>query len=45
MGAISISAPSDRMDKERFNSLGPLVLKVALNISRRQGYAGTVVNP
>jgi DNA-binding IclR family transcriptional regulator len=45
VGAISISAPSDRMDKERFNSLGPLVLKVALNISRRQGYAGTVVNP
>ena len=45
IGAISISAPSDRMDKERCNSLGPLLLRAALNISRRKGYAGPVKTP
>jgi DNA-binding IclR family transcriptional regulator len=42
IGAISISAPSDRMDPERCKALGPLLLKAAQNISRRNGYAGPV---
>jgi len=42
VGAISVSAPSDRMDQERCNSLGPVVRNAALNISRRKGYAGQV---
>jgi DNA-binding IclR family transcriptional regulator len=45
IGAISVSAPSDRMDPERCNSLGPLLLKAALNISRRKGYAGPMSTP
>ncbi len=40
IGAISISAPCERMDQERCNSLGPLLLKAAQNVSRRKGYAG-----
>ncbi len=44
IGAISVSAPSDRMDQERCNSIGPLVRKAAQNISRRKGYAGQVNN-
>lgn len=42
IAAISISAPSDRMDQERCNDLGPLVLKAALKVSKRKGYAGHV---
>jgi DNA-binding IclR family transcriptional regulator len=42
IGAISISAPSDRMDQERCNSLGPLVLKAAQKVSRRKGYVEPV---
>jgi len=45
IGAISISAPSDRMDRERCSSLGPLVLKAALNVSRRKGYVKPVNVP
>ena len=44
IGAISVSAPSDRMDQERCNAIGPLVLKVAQKVSRRKGYAGPINN-
>ncbi len=40
IGAISISAPRDRMDQERFNALGPLVYLAAQKISRRIGFSG-----
>ncbi len=42
VGAISISAPSDRMDQARCTTLGPLLLKATLNISKRKGYAGSI---
>jgi IclR family acetate operon transcriptional repressor len=45
VGAISVSAPSDRMDPERCNTLGPLLLKAAQKVSRRKGYAGQVSSP
>jgi IclR family acetate operon transcriptional repressor len=45
IAAISVSAPSERMDEERCNSLGPLVLKVALKVSKRKGYAGPINSP
>lgn len=41
VGAISVSAPSDRMDKERSNFLGPLVRQAAQTVSRRKGFSGT----
>lgn len=40
IGAISISAPCDRMDQQRCNLLGPLVHQAALQVSRRKGFAG-----
>jgi IclR family KDG regulon transcriptional repressor len=40
IGAISISAPCERMDQERCNSLGPLVYLAAQKVSRRKGFAG-----
>jgi IclR family acetate operon transcriptional repressor len=40
IGAISISAPCDRMDDERCNSLGLLVRQAAQKVSRRKGYSG-----
>lgn len=40
IGAISVSAPRDRMDQERCNSIGPLVHQAALKISKRKGYTG-----
>ncbi len=45
IGAISVSAPCERMDQERCNTLGPLVLRAAHNISRRKGYAGPTIIP
>lgn len=38
IGAISVSAPRDRMDQERCNSLGPLVHLAAQKVSMRKGY-------
>lgn len=40
IGAMSISAPRDRMDQERCDSLGPLVHQAALTVSRRKGFMG-----
>lgn len=40
VGAISISAPSDRMDTERCSFLGPLVRQAAQMVSRRKGFSG-----
>jgi IclR family transcriptional regulator, KDG regulon repressor len=45
VGAISISAPSDRMDQERLNLLGPMVYQAAQTISRRKGFSGRWINP
>lgn len=45
IGAISVSAPGDRMDQERCHSLGPLVQQAAQKVSRRKGYAGPVHAP
>lgn len=45
IGAISVSAPRDRMDQERCNSLGPLVHQAALKISKRKGFAGQIHVP
>jgi IclR family acetate operon transcriptional repressor len=42
IGAISISAPCDRMDNERVNSLGLLVQQAAQKISRRKGFTGLI---
>ncbi len=44
IGAISVSAPCDRMDEDRCHVVGPLVLKAAYKISRRKGYAVGVNN-
>ncbi len=40
VGAISISAPCDRMDLERCNSLGLLVQQATQKVSRRKGFSG-----
>lgn len=40
IGAISISAPRDRMNDERLYALGPVVQQAALNVSRRKGFSG-----
>jgi DNA-binding IclR family transcriptional regulator len=40
IAAISISAPRERMDLERWASLGPLVREAAQMISSRKGFAG-----
>ncbi len=40
IGAISVSAPSARMDERRCNLLGPLVQRAAQKISKRKGFAG-----
>jgi IclR family acetate operon transcriptional repressor len=40
VGAISVSAPCDRMDKERSNFLGPLVRQATQMVSRRKGFSG-----
>jgi len=40
IGAISVSAPIDRMDEERCNFLGPLVHQAAQMVSRRKGFSG-----
>ncbi len=45
IGAISVSAPRERMDQERCYSLGPLVQEAALKISKRKGYTGQVYIP
>jgi len=45
IGAISVSAPSDRMDQERCNTLGPLVHLAAQKVSRRKGFAGLMHSP
>lgn len=45
IGAISISAPSDRMDQNRCNSLGPLVHLAAQKVSKRKGFAGLTYAP
>lgn len=45
IGAISVSAPSDRMDQQRCNSLGPLVHLAAQKVSRRKGFAGQLYAP
>jgi len=45
IGAISVSAPRDRMDQERCNSLGPLVYLAAQKVSRRKGYTGLKYAP
>lgn len=45
IGAISVSAPSDRMDQERCNTLGPLVHLAAQKVSRRKGFAGLMHAP
>ncbi len=42
VGAISISAPSDRMDNERCSSLGILVRQAAHKVSKRKGYTGLI---
>ncbi len=42
VGAISISAPCDRMDHERCNSLGVLVKLAAHKVSKRKGYTGVM---
>jgi IclR family KDG regulon transcriptional repressor len=38
VGAISVSGPANRMTEERQSEVGPLVRRVALDISRRMGY-------
>jgi DNA-binding IclR family transcriptional regulator len=40
IGAISVSAPCDRMDQARVTMIGPLVSTAALEVSRRKGFAG-----
>jgi DNA-binding IclR family transcriptional regulator len=40
IAAISISVPRERMDQERYSSLGPLVREAALMVSSRKGFAG-----
>ena len=40
IAAMSISGPSDRMDKERCIQLGPVLQEAVLNISKRKGFAG-----
>ena len=40
IAAISLSGPTDRMDRKRFAELGPVVRDAARHISRRLGYAG-----
>jgi len=45
IGAISISAPCNRMDQDRCNSLGPLVYLAAQKVSRRKGFAGLTYAP
>ncbi len=45
IGAISISAPRERMDEERCKTLGPLVHQAALAVSRRKGFTGLINTP
>ncbi len=45
IGALSVSAPHERMDRERCYSLGPLVQQAAQKVSRRKGFAGTMPVP
>ncbi len=40
IAAMSISGPSDRLDRERCTQLGPLLREATLKISRRKGFAG-----
>jgi len=39
IGAISVSGPATRMDKNRCQDLGPLVREIGLRISARMGYS------
>lgn len=43
IAAISISAPRDRMDRARLMDLGPLVYEAAQIVSRRKGFAPSVM--
>ncbi len=45
IGALSVSAPHERMDRERCYSLGPLVQQAAQKVSRRKGFTGTMPVP
>lgn len=40
IAAISISVPRERMDEQRYNSLGKLVREAAQMVSRRKGFSG-----
>jgi IclR family acetate operon transcriptional repressor len=40
IAAISLSGPTDRMDRKRSTEIGPVVRDAARQISRRMGYAG-----
>jgi DNA-binding IclR family transcriptional regulator len=40
IAAMSISGPSDRMNRERCIQLGPILREAVLNISKRKGYIG-----
>lgn len=42
IGAISVSAPRDRMDQNRLTSLGPVVQQAAIKVSRRKGFTGEI---
>jgi IclR family transcriptional regulator, KDG regulon repressor len=45
IGAISVSAPRDRMDEDRCNQLGPLVQQAAQEVSKRKGFSGMLNVP
>jgi DNA-binding IclR family transcriptional regulator len=40
IGAISVSAPCDRMTRDRVTSVGPIVSSAAQEVSRRKGFTG-----
>lgn len=40
IAAISLSGPTERMDRKRFGELGPIVREAAQAISQRMGYVG-----
>ncbi len=45
IGAISVSAPRDRMEPARCTFLGPLVQQAADKVSRRKGFTGQIPIP
>lgn len=45
IGAISVSAPRERMDQVRCITLGPLVHQAAQKVSKRKGFSGALHAP